>query len=226
MLRSFTRWRQMGRVRRGDGSRLKPFRWWQTLTRCLFHVRLVDDAGTPHLYAVDVHHATDAKSAADHDQGRGTAPAALYRDGIQIARSNVPAMFTAPGGVIQVATSGFGVKRMHYIPDDGGEELPLHPDPRSQEGRRARFGERFPALSRGVALVSLAVLLVALGLSLLEGLEALTGIPPVAARVGTFDSPIDPPGWATIAMIIAGLLAGYERATRLRHHWLIDSAAA
>ncbi|HIT77144.1 MAG TPA: hypothetical protein IAA98_16320 [Candidatus Avipropionibacterium avicola] len=225
MIKDFKRRWQMGKVRPGDGSRLKPFRWWQLLSRCLFHIRLIDQTGTPHLYAVDVHHMTDAKSKSDHDAGKGTAPAALYRDGVQIARSNVPTILTVPGGTIQVATSGFGVKRMHYIPDDTGAERMLHPDPRSQEGRRAKFADRHPALSRGVGLVSLVVLLIALSLSILQGVESITAIPPVAEHIGTFNSPVSLPAGANIAMILAAFLAGYERATRLRHHWLIDSAA-
>lgn len=225
MIKNFSRRWKMGRVRPGDGSRLKPFRWWQLLSRCLFSLRLIDQTGAPHLYAVDVHHMTDAKSRSDHEAGRGTAPAALYQDGVQIARSNVPTIFTVPGGTIEVATSGFGVKRMHYIADDTGTERMLHPDPRSQEGRRAAFADRHPALSRGVGLVSLVVLLIALGLSILQGIGSITAIPPVAEHIGTFEAPVRLPAWANIAMVLAGLLAGYERATRLRHHWLIDSAA-
>lgn len=225
MINAFRRRQLMGRVRSGDGSRLTPFRWWQTLSRCLFHVRLIDHTGDPHVFAVDVRHLTDPKPTADLEAGRGRAPASLYRDGLQTARSNVPTLFTVPGGTIHVATSGFGVKRMHFVPDDGGAERMLHPDPRSQEGRRASFAHRFPTVSRCIGLLSLVTLLIALSLGILHGLEAATAIPPVAERIGTFTSPVDLPTWATTGLLIAAFLAGYERATRLRHHWLIDSAA-
>lgn len=215
----------MNKVRPGDGSQLQRFRLWQLFSRSLFYIRLADNAGQSHVYAVDVRLLTDPKSKADHEAGKGKPPAALYRDGIQIARSNVPAMFAVPGGVIQVATTGFGVRRMHYMSDDGTEQL-LRPDRRSQEGRRARFGEVFPTVSRLLALISVVVLLVSLTLSALQGLEFLTEIPPVAERVGTFRSPVSLPAWANTGIVIAGLMAGYERATRVRHHWLLDTAAS
>lgn len=215
----------MNKVRPGDGSQLRRFRFWQLLSRSLFYIRLADDAGHSRLYAVDVRLLTDPKSKADHEAGKGKPPAALYRDGVQIARSNVPTIFSVPGGVIQVATTGFGVRRMHLVTDDGTEQL-LRPDPRSQEGRRARFGEVLPTVSRLLALFSVVVLLISLTLSALQGLEVLTDIPPVAEHVGTFSSPVNLPAWANTGVVIAGILAGYERATRVRHHWLLDSAAS
>nr|WP_179543019.1 hypothetical protein [Nesterenkonia xinjiangensis] len=215
----------MNKVRTGDGSHLRRFRPWQLFSRSLFYIRLADDTGHSHVYAVDVRLLTDSKSKADHEAGKGKPPASLYRDGLQIARSNVPTMFTVPGGVIHVATTEFGVRRMHYVTDDGTEQL-LQPDRRSQEGRRARLGEMFPTVSRLLALLSVVVLLVALSLSALQGVEVLTEIPPVAERVGTFRSPMRLSAWANTAVVIAGLLAGYERATRVRHHWLLDTAAS
>lgn len=225
MIRNIRKRWQTNRVRPGDGSHLREFRAWQLFSRSLFYIRLHEETGSPSLYAIDVHLLTDQKSRSDHEAGKGKAPAALYRDGVQVARSNVPTMFPVPGGFIEVATTGFGLKRMHYVTDDGAERL-LRPDPRSQEGRRAQFAERFPTVSNAIGIVSLIVLLVALALGLGHGVETFTEIPPIAEGIGTFESPVDLPVWVNTSIIIAALLAGYERATRLRHHWLIDSAAS
>ncbi|UOZ03041.1 hypothetical protein [Amycolatopsis sp. WQ 127309] len=212
---------RLGRVRPGDGSALRDYRPWQLFSRSLFFLDLADS----HAYAVDVRYLADAKSRRQHERGAGKSPAALYRDGVQVARSNLPATFPVPGGVIEVATSAFGLKRLRFVADDGTEHA-LRPHRRSQEGLRARFGQRYPRASAVVGAVSLVVLLVALAVSLLHGAEALTRIPLVAEHVGAFTSPIHLPTWAKIAMGGAGILAGVERASRLRFNRLIDSVAS
>lgn len=212
---------RLGRVRPGDGSALRDYRPWQLFSRSLFFLDLADS----HAYAVDVRYLADAKSRRQHERGAGTSPAALYRDGVQVARANLPATFPVPGGVIEVATSAFGLKRLRFVADDGVERA-LRPHRRSQEGLRARFGQRYPRAGAVVGAVSLVVLLVALAVSLLHGAEALTRIPLVAAHVGVFTSPIHVPTWAKVALGGAGVLAGVERASRLRYHRLIDSVAS
>lgn len=218
------RW-QLGRVRPGDGSALTEYRPWQVFSRSLFFLDLAEPSGDSHAYAVDVRYLADAKTKKQHHNAVGKSPAALYRDGVQLYRANLPTTFPVPGGVIEVATSPFGLKRMHFVSDDGGERT-LRPDRRSQEGLRARFEQRFPRTSAVIGAVAIAVLLVVLAGGLLQGLEALTKIPPVAERVGTFTSPVDLPAWANVTMVVAGMLSGVERALRLRHHWLLDSAAS
>ncbi|MBC8090619.1 MAG: hypothetical protein H7Y15_01480 [Pseudonocardia sp.] len=147
-------------------------------------------------------------------------PAALYRDGVQISRANLPVTFPVPGGVIEVATNQYGLRRMQYVGDDGSEHT-LRPHPRSQEGLRARFGGRFPRISAAVGVVSVAVLLVGLAVSLTLVAEGLTRIPAVAGHVGTFTSPIHLPGWARTALPIAGAAAATERALTLRNRWVL-----
>ncbi|AXB44739.1 hypothetical protein [Amycolatopsis albispora] len=221
MVKQFKRRWQLGRVRPGDGSALAEYRLWQLFARSLFFIQLPDPVGDSHAFAVDVRYVADAKTRSQHENGVGKSPVALYRDGVQVYRANLPATFPVPGGVIEVATSAFGLKRMHFVSDDGREHA-LHPHRRSQEGLRARFGRRFPRTSAVVGVVSVVILLAALAVSLLQGAEAISKIPAVAANFGVFTSPIHLPTWAKITMGAAGALAAVERALRLRYNRLID----
>ncbi|WET83003.1 hypothetical protein P3102_18225 [Amycolatopsis sp. QT-25] len=213
------RWR-LSRVRAGDGSALVDYRRWQLFSRSLFFLEL-----ETHVYAVDVRYLADAKTRKQHEDAAGRSPAALYRDGVQLFRSNLPAAFPVPGGVVEVATSAVGLKRMHFVPDHGVERA-LRPHPRSQEGLRARFGRRFPRTSAAIGAISLVVLLIALVVGLLQGAEAVTKIPVVAGHVGTFTSPVRPPQWAKITLSVAGVFCAIERALRLRYNRLIDSVTS
>jgi hypothetical protein len=214
---------QLSRVREGDGSALPPYRLWQLFSRSLLH--LGPRPEDPHRYSLDVRVTADPKSRKEHEAGTGKSPAALYRDGVQVHRSNLPATFPVPGGVIEVATSMAGVKRARFLGDDGTEQA-LEPDPRSQEGRRARLAVRRPAVSAALGAASFVVLLAALALALLQGAETLTAVPPVAERLGAFDSPVDLPAWGNGVVLGAALLAALERASRMRYHWLLDSVAS
>jgi hypothetical protein len=149
------RW-QLSRAKPGDGSRLPDYRLWQLFSRSLFSVDLADRTGR-HVFEVDVRHGRDSSSS--------ERPAALYRDGVQVQAGNLPVAFPVPGGVIEVAVSQFGVKRMHLVGDDGREHV-LHPHPRSAEGLRARFDRRFPRTSAVIGAVGLVVLLVGLAFAL------------------------------------------------------------
>lgn len=125
-----------------------------------------------------------------------------------------------PAGVIEVATNEYGLTRMHHIRDDGTEHA-LSPHPRSQEGLRARFGQRFPRTSVVLGAAAVVVLLAVLAVGMLSGLEALTRVEVIAERVGTVTSPIHVTGWMKIALPVAGFVAGLERALTLRHHRLL-----
>lgn len=156
-----------------------------------------------------------------NDLKPGKAPAALYRDGVQLYRSKLPATFPVPGGVIEVAASGYGASRMHFVDEQGGEQV-LVPHRRAAEGLRARFGQRFPGFSRTIGVLAIITLLVGLTVGIPQGIEMITSIEPIAERFGTFTSPIQLPDWANITLFVAGLLAATERALTLRNNWLID----
>lgn len=200
------------RVQPGDGHPLPRYRWWQPFFRSLFHLRLDPAESGTQTWSVDVRHGGDAD---------GNVLAHLYRDGAHHARSKLPAAFAVPGGTIEVVTSGYGLRRCHYVRADGTERQ-LMPDPASAEGRRARLARTHPVLSRGVGAVSMVVLLVALVLGLPQLAEQITQIPPVAEHLGTVTSPVHLPGWANVSLVVATLLASTERALRLRYHWLLD----
>lgn len=205
--------RHLSRAKPGDGSRLPSYRLWHLLTRSLFALDLTEEPGHRHLFEVDVRHGRDSSSR--------TRPAALYRDGVQVLSGNLPVAFPVPGGVIEVATTQWGVKRMHYITDDGRGQV-LRPHPRSLEGRRARFDQRFPRTSAVIGAVGLVVLLVGLAVTLSLAAEQITRIEVVAQYVGTFTAPIRLPVWATIALTAAGALAAADRALRLTSTWMAD----
>ena len=235
--------KRLSKVLPGDRSALKEFRLWQGLHRSLFYL---DDAVEPQrssaesaarpadtaqpavptpVYAVDVHHLADELSDQIEEKGAGskkiTSPAALYRDGVQVHRSDLPATFPVPGGVVDVAVSLYGLTRMHYVLDDGTERT-LRPDRASLEGLRARFGRRFPRASSVIGAVAVVVLLVGLVVAAPYALEMVTRLDVVSERFGTFTSPIDLPGWASTTLLVAGILAATERALTLRNHWLVD----
>lgn len=210
--KSRRRW-HLSRARPGDGSRVQRFRLWQLFTRSLFAVDLAEDSGDRHLYEVDVRHGRDSSSA--------RRPAALYRDGVQVLAGNLPVAFPVPGGVIEVATSQFGVRRMHLVGHDGREHV-LSPHPRSLEGRRARWGRRFPRTSAAVGVVGLVVLLAGLAVSLSLAAERITRVEVVAQYVGTFTSPIHLPTWANLTLTVAVALAATDRALRLKSTWMAD----
>jgi hypothetical protein len=200
------------RAKPGDDHALQRFRWWQLFSRSLFHLRLDRVAGAPEVWSVEVRHGGDSN---------GEVWARLYLDGRNQARSKLPAAFRVPGGTVEVATSSYGLKRCHYIADDGTVRT-LVPDPASAEGRRARLGQTRPALSRAIGIASMVVLVIALVLGVPQIIEDITRIPPVADAVGTFVSPFHLPAWANISLVVAALVASTERALRMRYNWMLD----
>jgi len=200
------------RPRPGDGRPLQRYRWWQLFSRSLFHLHRRGPDGSAEVWSIDVRHGGD---------DGGVVWAELYRDGRNDARSKLPAAFSVPGGTIQVATSGYGIKRCHYVTDDGTSRV-LVPDPASAEGRRARLDRTRPVLSKAIGTVSVVILLVGLVLGVPQIIEDITRIPPIADAVGTFVSPVRLPIWANVSLLVATLLASTERALRMRYNWILD----
>lgn len=218
MFQQWRRRRVIRRIKPGDGSAMRRFRWWQLLSRSLLHLDLTDTvgrAGRPVRYTVDVR-----QWKTDED---GYLKVYLYRDGHQHAISRAPALFPIEGGTIEVNASSFGLKRCHYVTDDGAERQ-LTPDPRSAEGRRARFEHRRPVMSRAVGMVSVVALMIGVALLLQEIAVPILQIPPIAERIGPVEPLIHLPLWLTICFGIAAAIASTERALRLRYHWLLDAA--
>lgn len=200
------------RAKPGDDHPLQRYRWWQLFSRSLFHLRLDGIAGASEVWSVDVRHGGDSN---------GEVWAKLYLNGRNHSRSKLPAAFAVRAGTIEVATSSYGLKRCHYVRDDGTSRM-LAPDPASAEGRRARLDRAHPTLSRTIGIVSVAVLFIALVLGVPQIIEDITRIPPIADAVGTFISPIQLPAWTNISLVVAALVASTERALRMRYSWILD----
>lgn len=203
------------RAKPGDGRALKPFRWWQMMRRSVLSITL-PVRGRPVVHTVEVRHGGDATS--------GVVRAGLYLDGRLRLESRLPARFPVEGGHIEVRKSEGGLRRCHFVGDDGTEQ-PLVPDPGSAEGRRMRLAREHPAASGLVGAVSILLLLIGVGVNLLQLVEPISRIPPIAAAVGIVESPLRLPLWLTITLGFGAAAGAVERAMRLRYHWLLDGGA-
>lgn len=219
MFENRRRTRAAARITPGTGRALKPFRWWQMLSRSLFSLTLDSPVpGCPQrVHTIDVPYWQ--RIATEDGQGK----AHLYVDGRHQAVSTFPAVFPVEGGVIEVRPSTFGLRRCHYVPEEGPERQ-LLPDRDSAEGRRARLDREHPGRSRLLGLLSLLVILTAALLGIPQIVELAAGIPPITERFGAFTSPIDLPWWGNLLIGLVAATASTERATRLRYSWL-DSLA-
>jgi hypothetical protein len=206
------------RIREGSGRPLKPFRSWQPLSRALFYLPVTAEDGRQVVYAVDVPHWQQILT----QDGKGRAH--LYLDGRHHSQSTLPAMFPVPGGVIEVESTAFGLKRCHHVTAEGVAR-PLIPDERSAEGRRARLDRDHPALSRWLGVLSLVLVIVPILLVIPQIVEAVSHVPPMAQRFGTFTSPVGLPLWLNTALGLCASTASVERATRLRWNALLDGSA-
>lgn len=208
----FRRWRRkqaQKKIKAGDGHALKKYRFHHLFSRSLFYKKLQENDDTTHTYAVDVNYFNEESTAE------------LYRDGKHHSSSKLPAVFPVPGGVIEVATTTFGLKRMHFINEDNKEYL-LSPDRRSTEGLRMRLDARFPKVSSAIAKMAIITLLVSLVLGLPQLVALMTQLDIISEHFGTFESPIVLPDGVNITILVVGTLAAIERALMLRNHWLID----
>lgn len=206
--RSWRRNRKINKVKRGDGHSLKRYRWWHMFTRSLFYIRLDDEAGESDVYAVNVNYFAEDEIAN------------LYKNGKHIATTKLPGIFQVPGGEIEVEMSLYGLKRMHYITEDG--EQVLSPHPLSMEGLRLQFDKKYPLASKLVAVSAVIILLISIIIGLPQLIQLITSIPFIADEIGTFESPIVLPEWLNTFLFAAGLFAAFERTITFRNHWLID----
>lgn len=202
------------RARPADARPLTPFRWWQLFRRSVLSISL-EHAGTPVVHTVEVRHGGDSN---------GVVRAGLYLDGILHLESRLPARFPVEGGHIEVRKSPGGMRRCHFVAHDGTTRA-LVPDPKSAEGRRMRFARHHPAGSALIGAISIAMLLVGVGLGALQAAGPISEIPPVAATLGTFQSPMRLPVWLNLCLGLGASAAAIERALRMQYHWLLDSGA-
>ena len=85
-----------------------------------------------------------------------------------------------------------------------------------------RLDRRHPALSQIVSTVSVALLVVGVGINLLHLWGPITTIPAVVDAVGTLPQVGAPPVWLSVILGVGAAVAVLERATSMRYHWLLD----
>lgn len=209
-------------ARNGDGSTLRGYRITEVFSRTLFFAEIPEATGV-HEYAVDVHYFADELESGEPQADKAEPPVAVYRDGVQVLRSDVPSVFPVPGGVIEVVASMYGLRRMHYVPDEGPERV-LRPDPRAPEGLRARFARSFPRASAAFGRVAVTVLVVGVIAAVPQALETVSRLDIIADQFGVFTSPLRLPDWLNGLLAVATVVAGVERALTLRSHRLVDTA--
>lgn len=208
-------WRNR-RVRAGSGEPLRRYRWWQMFSRSLRSISLTSADGRPSIHTVEVRHGGDMTD--------GEVRARLYVDGALQSYAKLPTRFSVPGGHIEVAITGFGLKRCHYVGTNGVEQQ-LTPDPRSAEGRRARLHRRHPGVSRAIGLLSITFVVIGLCVEVPQIIEALSQIPPVADSIGTFTSPLRLPLHINLIVGLAAIVGSTERALRMRSSWIDELAS-
>ncbi|WP_454085863.1 hypothetical protein [Georgenia sp. Marseille-Q6866] len=191
----------MAREKAGDGSALRPVRGWQALWRGVF--------GTEH---------AGARWDVEVDYLDWDEKVHLYRDGVQERVQRGTSSFMLDDGArLEVAWSLLGLRRAHLVRPDG-TETQLVPGPGTAERWRADLDRDRPTLSRRLAAASWMVLALALLLQVPQLLE-------LGARVTgwyEFTAPVTLPASLNTPLSVAALLAGLERALRLRYHWLLD----
>lgn len=156
----------------------------------------------------------------------------LYRDGVRVAHQSSPARFhlgpepRPRAGAndyprIEVAMSMLGMKRAHLVLPS--HDVQLQPARGTAEAWRADLHRDRRGLSTLLAVVSFTILLAALLLELPQLLETITHL-ELFAQVSDwrFDSPVQLSREVNTAVSVAGIVAGLERALRLRHSWLLD----
>src|SRR5699024_3396132 len=183
------------KIQPGDGHQLKPFRWWQMLERTLFYAPMNTQDGQPRTYAVSV-------NFFDWDDN-----ADVYLNGKHHARAKLPASIPVEGGEIDVATTFYGLKRMHFVAPTGEEQV-LKPDGASAEGLRAKFAQRRPVLSRVIGILAALMLLILLPIGVLQIIEVVSQTGLAANFMEPFTSPINLPEWTSTPLLLMSILAG------------------
>lgn len=154
----------------------------------------------------------------------GVPRARLYVDGALRFFAKIPSRFEVPGGRIDVATTGFGLKRCHFVRADGTEQQ-LSPHPASAEGRRAQLHNRHPGLSRIIGLVSIVLVMGGVCVEVPQIIASLSHIPLIADSIGTFSSPVQLPLHINLLIGLAAVLGSSERALRMRSSWIDELAS-
>lgn len=206
MFDKYSRKSRMKKAKVAKGEALKPIRAWDYLARTIFHIKIEED-----VYSIEVDLFGDDWDGAE---------SALYINHKRVRQSRTPSVYEVPGGFIEVETTAYGVKRMHYVTD--ASEIQLTPDKKSPEGMRANLKRKFPIVSRIIDITSIVILIIGLIVGIPAVIDLITDIPAVSVRVGDFTSPFQFLTSLNITLFVLGIIAATERALSLKNHWLID----
>lgn len=191
-------------VKAGDGRAFKQLHWWEIMTRSVFYLQINSDQ-----YAVEVYFFRFEDNIM------------VYKNGEQVSMGTESMKYQAGDGLIEIALSDYGVKRMHYVREASQDEM-LIPDKQSAEGLRYKFGHKFPRVSKWMGVIAIAVLLVSVVLWIPQIVELLAGWDILERYIGGFQSPVNLSGWLNMALVVLSVLAITERTLTIKYHWLID----
>lgn len=179
------------------------------LTRSLYHIDLKNTSGQYDKYSVNVEY---------YEAGEEVE---LYLNDKHIGSSSSPATFPVSGGYIDVQTTLYGLKRMHYV-GDNHREIVLDPNAGTAEELRNKFALKYPLASRLISWLAIFILLLSIIVGIPQFIELITHLDIISENIGTFNSPINLPGWLNTTFTVLAALAALERALTLKSNWLID----
>ncbi|MBD2763363.1 hypothetical protein IEE92_12500 [Kocuria sp. cx-116] len=143
----------------------------------------------------------------------------LYRDGDFLAAGTSPAELPVDSNAtVEAALSLYGMQYIRLVHASAGTSESFRPSPGTGEDRRARFAADYPGPDRIISLCSWIVLTLALLTQVPEILNVLGRIFDIS--VPTFQLPT----WLNTTLQIGGILAGLDRALRMKfNRWIDDT---
>lgn len=141
----------------------------------------------------------------------------LYRDGDFVAAGSSPVRLPVDRqATVEAALSLYGMRYVRLVRSSAGTSETFRPSPGTGEDRRARFAANYPGPDRIISMCSWIVLMLAL----------LTQVPEILNVVGRIFDVYVPtfqlPNWLNITLQIGGVLAGLDRALRMKFNRWID----
>lgn len=143
----------------------------------------------------------------------------LYRDGEFVAVDNSPARLRVDEhATVEAALSLYGMQYVRLVHLDGQSAESFRPSEGTGEDRRAKFSVNHPTADKIISVCSWIVLVLAIVTQLPELLN-------FAGRLLDFSVPtFELPGWLNTALQVGGILAGLDRALRMKfNRWIDDT---
>lgn len=193
----------MGKSKPGDGSAWKPIGGFDRFWRSAYQASYAE-----HTWLIDV-------DFFDIDER-----VRLYRDGVQHQVGTSPVRFELDDAWIDADMGTYGMKRAHLVTPTGANLLA--PAPRTLEHSRLDLARRAPRLSRGVAVLAVLILIVALILQVPQLVDWVTHTEWFGRwSQWSFTSPWWLGGPVNVVVSVLAVLAALERGLSMRYsRWL------